>query len=234
MKTVTSTPKFHSLAVLTALGAFALAGCGDNPETDTNVPGESVEMDGGDEPDAAEADGSDQAGTRDARQDPMATAELADPAGEARGQVEFYNLDGGETEVVITAENLEAGFYGFHIHEIGECEPDSAAPDDSEDTGDFKSAGGHIAGEEDADHPDHAGDLPTLLVNNDGTANMSVVTARLDESTLLDDDGSAVIIHSDPDNFSNVPERYLDDATPDEDTVATGDAGDRIVCGVIE
>jgi Cu-Zn family superoxide dismutase len=54
-------------------------------------------------------------------------------------------------------------------------------------------------------------------------------------SELYDFDGSAVMIHAQPDNFANVPERYLEDETePDEDTLATGDAGERLGCGVVE
>ena len=46
---------------------------------------------------------------------------------------------------------------------------------------------------------------------------------------VLDDDGAAVMVHADPDNHAHIPSRY---GGPDEDTLATGDAGDRIACGV--
>src|SRR5690625_4879264 len=162
--------------------------------------------------DSADADNGETGGASDAETadgDALATAELLDPDGSTMGTVTMTQTDGG-IEFAVDAEGMEPGMYGFHVHEIGECEPDSAAPDDPEDTGDFMSAGGHIAGEEDADHPDHAGDLPPLLVHEDGTAQMTVATDRLDESMLLDDDGASVMVHSDPDNFANIPERYLD------------------------
>src|SRR5699024_12558096 len=101
--------------------------------------------------------------------------ELTNVEDDELGQVEFYETDGG-TEIVVAVKNVEEGFYGLHIHEIGECETDSQARDDSEETGDFLSAGGHIAGEDDAAHPDHAGAVPMLLVNDDGSAQMSVVS----------------------------------------------------------
>ena len=50
---------------------------------------------------------------------------------------------------------------------------------------------------------------------------------------LLDDDGTALMVHSDADNFANIPERYAPEG-PDEDTRSTGDAGSRLACGVIE
>jgi Cu-Zn family superoxide dismutase len=122
--------------------------------------------------------------------------------------------------VTITMEgrNLPPGFHGFHIHETGKCE----AP--------FTSAGGHFNPEK-VDHPHHAGDLPNLLVNSDGGAFMMVKTDRFKLRELLEGDGAALIIHSDPDNHANIPNRYSPEA--DKSTLATGDAGTRIACGVI-
>ncbi|MFB9071453.1 superoxide dismutase family protein [Citricoccus parietis] len=127
---------------------------------------------------------------------------------------------------------MDPGFYGLHVHGIGECEPDSAAPDDPEDTGAFKSAGGHL-GSQEADHPDHAGDLPTLLVQESGDAHLTFRTDRISLDDFEDEDGAAMMVHSAPDNFANIPERYAPDG-PDEDTTGAGDAGDRLACGVIE
>ncbi|GAA4283469.1 hypothetical protein GCM10022261_10000 [Brevibacterium daeguense] len=56
---------------------------------------------------------------------------------------------------------------------------------------------------------------------------MTIVTHRVDRAMLLDDDGSSVMIHADPDNFGNVP------GGGDEDTASTGNAGDRLACGVV-
>lgn len=235
------------VATVALLAGFGLAGCANGADGDDGAADDSNGADGetangeteAGSPDDQEAEGPEGADGPEEDSEPAdqqavaATAELADADGNALGQVDFTPTDGG-IEVDLTAENMDPGFYGFHIHEVGECEPDSEAPDDPEDTGDFMSAGGHIAGEDDADHPDHAGDLPVLLVMEDGTAQMSVATDRIDEAMLTDDDGTAVVIHGDEDNFANVPERYLDEDEPDEDTTATGDAGDRLACGVVE
>ena len=162
----------------------------------------------------------------------LGTAELADVDGKSLGEAVFTQKD-GSLEVEVTTQDMEPGFYGLHVHEIGTCEADSAAPDDPGETGPFLSAGGHVPGQSGAQHPDHAGDLPTLLVTKEGTGTMTVATDRLDESLLLDDDGAAVMIHSDPDNFANIPPRYAASG-PDKDTTSAGDAGDRLACGVIE
>ncbi|MDN6844909.1 MAG: superoxide dismutase family protein, partial [Corynebacterium variabile] len=60
-----------------------------------------------------------------------------------------------------------------------------------------------------------------------------VSTDRVTKENLLDDDGSALIIHESPDNYGNIPERYAEDG-PDEDSLKTGDAGGRQACGVFE
>lgn len=232
---------FVTVPLMAGLGLVGCAngGAGEEANGANEEAAAEGETDAG-SPDEDEAEGPEGAAAPDEDSDPaaqqavVATAELADADGNTLGHVDFTPVD-GDIEVSVTTENMEPGFYGFHLHEIAECEPDSEAPDDPEDTGDFLSAGGHIVGEDDADHPDHAGDLPVLLVKEDGTATMSVVTDRVDEQMLTDDDGAAVIVHADEDNYGNVPERYLDpEGEPDEDTAATGDAGPRLACGVVE
>jgi superoxide dismutase, Cu-Zn family len=145
-------------------------------------------------------------------------AELLNAEGEAVAEVQLSEAE-GRLRIAVQARGLEPGFHGFHIHAVGECEPPG-----------FESAEGHL-NPDGADHPDHAGDLPTLLVLEDGTAEMTVLTDRVTLADLLEGDGSAFIIHSDRDNHAHIPERYAE--APDEDTLDTGDAGDRVACGVV-
>lgn len=160
---------------------------------------------------------------------PAVTGSFRDGDGGTVGTVELTETDDG-TEVRVRVEGLEPGFHGLHVHDIGVCEPDSAAPDDPQDTGDFMSAGPHL-NPEDVDHGDHPGDLSPLLVMSDGTAVLTVVTDRFTITDLQDEDGTAFMVHSDPDNLAHVPDRY---GGPDEDTLATGDAGERVACAVVE
>jgi Cu-Zn family superoxide dismutase len=149
-----------------------------------------------------------------------AEAELRSTTDDEVGKVTLAEED-GKVRVSIEAMALPAGFHGFHIHTVGDC---SAS--------DFTSAGGHF-NPTGVDHGDHAGDLPNLLVMNDGTASMTLDTDRFAVADLFDEDGSAIIIHADPDNHANIPVRYI--APPADDaTLATGDAGSRLACGVIE
>lgn len=165
-------------------------------------------------------------------QDPgrSTSADLLDPDG---AQVGTVTLSFGDdvTQVEVQVTDLAPGFHGFHLHETGECAPDSASPSDPTKTGDFLSAGGHLA-TEDQEHGEHAGDLPSLLVGEDGTASLTFTTDRVSEDDVLDEDGTAVMVHADPDNFANIPERYAPQG-PDEATLSTGDAGSRAACAAV-
>lgn len=149
-----------------------------------------------------------------------ASASLMNVDGEEIGIV---TLAEQEDQVTLTAalENLPPGFHGFHIHTVGSCEDSGEGP--------FTAAGDHF-NPDGTEHPNHAGDLPTLLVLEDGSAYLAVKTDRFILEDLLDEDGSAVIVHANSNNFANIPERY---GGPDEETLSAGDSGDRIACGVI-
>jgi Cu-Zn family superoxide dismutase len=66
----------------------------------------------------------------------------------------------------------------------------------------------------------HAGDMPNLHVPEGGKLKIEVLnpTVTLEAESLLDDDGSAIVIHSGSDDYTSDP---------------AGNAGDRIACGVI-
>lgn len=218
-------------AVLAAPLLLAVSACAEGGEdtteaNDTTATGAEATGPSEGTTEATQPVGDDQAGGS-----PDATASIVDPEGTELGTAEFTDSD-GVMSVAVEISDLTPGFHGLHIHNTGVCEPDSAAPDDPENTGDFLSAGSHL-NPDDADHPDHAGDLPTLLVMEDGTATLTFDSDRLAMDQLDDDDGAAVVVHSDADNYANIPDRYAPDG-PDADTTSAGDAGDRVACGVIE
>lgn len=98
------------------------------------------------------------------------------------------------------------GPHGFHIHEMGDCQPGN--PQDP-----FQAAGGHW-NPTNQPHPFHAGDLPVLLANH-GTAVMTVYTDRFKPADVV---GRAIVIHENPDDFRTQP---------------AGASGRRLACGVI-
>ena len=154
------------------------------------------------------------------------TVVVRDVDGDRVGTVRLSE-EGRQVRVSARLRSLAPGFHGFHVHETGSCDP--AAPG-----GAFRSAGDHYAGG-DPDHGDHAGDLPSLLAGADGRARLDVVTDRFTLAELQDDNGSAVVVHAERDNFANIPARYSygDGSGPDAETGRTGDAGGRVACGVV-
>jgi Cu-Zn family superoxide dismutase len=112
--------------------------------------------------------------------------------------------------------NATPGVHGLHLHEIGRCD----APT-------FASAGGHFApggrqhGYLNGNGP-HAGDLPNVFVPKSlrYTADYVLENVTLDPGprSLLDEDGSALVLHGFADDYMTNP---------------AGGAGDRLACGVI-
>jgi len=151
---------------------------------------------------------------------PQVAADMIAADGTPAGRVTFVEA-GGRLVVEGRFTNLPPGFHGFHIHAVGKCERGTPA---------FTSAGGHLSVGDQA-HPAHAGDQPVILALLDRTAEIRFTTDRYKLSDLLVPEGRAVIVHAEPDNYGNVPTRYA--RQTDATTKATGDAGDRIACGVV-
>ena len=153
----------------------------------------------------------------------------------ANATIDFAN--GYATVTVEAGPNhiLTPGFHGLHIHSVGKCEANSVAPTGGA-AGDFNSAGGHYQAPGHTGHPS-SGDLTSLQVRPDGSAKLVTTTNSFTAADLRNSSGTALIIHQDPDNFANIPTaRYTQKngaPGPDEATLATGDAGKRVACGVI-
>jgi superoxide dismutase, Cu-Zn family len=155
-----------------------------------------------------------------------ARAVVRDRNGQRVAVVTFFHANHGKVTVQVRARRLPPGFHGFHVHAIGVCDPATG----------FTSAGGHF-NPTGAPHDEHAGDLPVLLVNADGTAQATVATDRFTMDQLFDADGSAMVVHAAADNYANIPTRYhshdADVFGPDPTTLSAGDSGDRIACGKV-
>jgi superoxide dismutase, Cu-Zn family len=144
-----------------------------------------------------------------------ATANLVDGQGRSVGDAQLEQTPRGVL-IRLNLKNAPAGIHGLHIHEVGQCEGPS-----------FESAGGHF---NPSKHQHgflnprgaHGGDLPNIEVP--ATALHSVeyfaegLTLDQGSNSLLDRDGSALVIHSGRDDYSSDP---------------AGNSGDRVVCGSI-
>ncbi len=165
------------------------------------------------------------------------TTQLKSADGTTVANATFDFANGYATVTVEAGPNriLTPGFHGLHIHSVGRCEANSVAPTGGA-AGDFNSAGGHYQAPGHTGNP-ASGDLTSLEVRPDGSAKLVTTTNSLTAADLRNGSGTALIIHQDPDNFGNIPTaRYTQSngtPGPDEQTLATGDAGKRVACGVI-
>jgi len=165
------------------------------------------------------------------------TADIKSPDGTTVATADFAFSGGYATITVKTTApgQLAPGFHGLHIHAAGKCEANSVAPSGGA-PGDFNSAGAHFQVAGHTTHP-ASGDLTSLQVRGDGTAMLVTTTDAFTAADLLAGAKTAIIIHEKADNFANIPpERYQQingTPPPDETTMATGDAGKRVACGVI-
>lgn len=125
------------------------------------------------------------------------------------GTVCFFPWSNGtiiKLEVMGLPQNNENNFWGFHIHEYGNCE-------EKDVNNPFESAGEHFTLDNES-HPNHTGDLPMIYSNN-GYSFMIYYSARFTPEDVI---GKSVIIHK---NFDDI-------VTP-----PSGNSGKRIACGVI-
>lgn len=145
-----------------------------------------------------------------------ASANMIDTNEQETGTVTFNTTRSGMLHVIVELTGLPPGPHGFHVHETGECNVAEG----------FSTAGGHYAGSAshgvESDGGPHPGDFPNIHAAENGVVKVEFFTDRLSmdegDNPLMDADGSAVIVHSGADDYTSQP---------------SGDAGDRIACGVI-
>lgn len=143
---------------------------------------------------------------------PGAMAMLVGQDGEDAGHVAISEGPGG-TLFRAELSGLAPGWHSFHVHEVGSCEEG------------FAAAGDHYAPDGNghgllADDGAHAGDLPNIHAGPDGTAMAQFYSSRLTvtegAAPLMDENGSAIVIHENADTYQ-----------------ADAGAGGRVACGVI-
>jgi Cu-Zn family superoxide dismutase len=167
------------------------------------------------------------------------TAVMKNAAGATVARVLFARVSDERALVTVTLTfpGIRAGFHGFHIHANDNpangdgCVADPAQPANTH----FVSADGHFNPTAQT-HGNHGGDTPGVNVLSDGSALLNYTH----ELSLAAITGRAVILHEGMDNFGNIPlgtaaNQYTANA-PDAITATqnTGNAGNRIACGVIQ
>jgi|BarGraIncu00222A_1022003.scaffolds.fasta_scaffold68598_1 Cu-Zn family superoxide dismutase len=143
--------------------------------------------------------------------------ELKDAKGNSVGTATIKSSGNG-VEVKLNVKGLPPGEHALHFHQNAKCD----APD-------FKSAGPHFNPEK-KEHgtlnPNghHAGDMANFTVQANGTSKATVKDAEVvlgtgsESNSLFANGGTALMIHAKADDMKTDP---------------SGNAGDRIACGVI-
>jgi superoxide dismutase, Cu-Zn family len=229
--------KTVAAAAFFAVPVLALSACSP-PEQPATTPGTTPSVwTGSPAPSASAAEGHGETGESPAPSGEKLTAQLklADGTEVATADIEFAGGFATVTVETSTPGKLTPGFHGLHIHAVGKCEASSVAPTGGA-PGDFNSAGAHFQKPGHTGHP-ASGDLASLQVRQDGTAKLVTTTDAFTAEDLLGGAKTAIIIHEKADNFANIPPERYQQANgappPDETTMATGDAGKRVACGVI-
>lgn len=144
-----------------------------------------------------------------------ATAVLVDAQGRGVGEARLQQTPNGVL-LGLDLKNATPGVHGLHIHEVGRCDRPS-----------FESAGGHFSPDRRAHgflnpRGPHAGDLPNIFVPVSTELSVEYllrdVTLDAGARSLLDANGSALVIHAGKDDYMSDP---------------AGEAGDRLGCGPI-
>ena len=132
-----------------------------------------------------------------------------------KGTILLIQAPGTPTMIKGTITGLEPGKHGFHIHEFGDMSKGC------------ESMGGHY-NPDNVDHGDlkqgHVGDLENVEANEQGVADFTITATRVD---LLGDRsvvGRGLVIHADEDDLGK---------GGDAESLKTGNAGERLACGVI-
>lgn len=117
-------------------------------------------------------------------------------------------------QVEIAPGGLTPGWHGLHLHQVGNCS----------DVGEFKLSGGHM-GMIDGGHGllnpkgPESGDVPNIWAAADGSAGYEAFTNLVTPGDLMDEDGTALIIHANRDDHLTQP---------------IGGAGPRVACAIIQ
>jgi Cu-Zn family superoxide dismutase len=132
-----------------------------------------------------------------------------------KGSILFMQAPGTPTLIKGTITGLQPGDHGFHIHEFGDMSKGC------------ESMGAHY-NPDGVDHGDenegHVGDLGNITADDKGTASFSIRADRVDligERSVV---GRGIVVHADADDLGR---------GGDEESKKTGNAGNRLACGVI-
>ena len=132
-----------------------------------------------------------------------------------KGTILLMQAPNTATLIKGTITGLKPGLHGLHIHEFGDMSDGC------------KSMGAHY-NPDGTDHGDlikgHVGDLGNIIAGESGTAEFSIKAHRVDLMGDRSVIGRGLVVHENEDDLGK---------GGDAESLNTGNAGDRLACGVI-
>lgn len=166
----------------------------------------------------------------DAKVTAQASAIVQGPSVSGTAELTEYQIGTGtyvylKLEIKGDPKTLAPGKHAVHFHEKAACDCDG-----------FKCAGGHFDPgpdgnpDPDANHGYHAGDLPQIVIDENGEGTLEAITTRV---TLSDGPVSLLGKEAAPDGTSIMVHGNPDPHTPGE-SGSGHSGGPRLACGTIQ
>lgn len=157
---------------------------------------------------------------------PKASSRIFNIKGELVGTATFIQTPVG-VKVDLKVQNLAQGEHMVHLHEKGKCDAPkfqtSGDHFDPKDVDDDEEDSTHLHHKHEAGKHKPAGDLPNIIVKQDGNGSLTAILPKLTlgsgKNSLLKHGGTSIIIHAGANGKSTIP---------------NVDYKTRIACGIIK
>jgi len=151
----------------------------------------------------------------DAKEQQVGSAAITDATGRTLGSAVLTEDTAGLGLAVLVTGQTPGKRHGIHLHAIGACQGPA-----------FASAGSHLnpgGRQHGSENPagSHLGDLPNVVIDAAGAGRLTINLPGNPETlraVLFDNDGTAIVLHADPDDLRTDP---------------TGNSGARTACGAL-
>ncbi len=170
----------------------------------------------------------------------IAICVLTNTTDNIKGNIEFIQEDNLDVQIITNISGLTKGKHGFHIHEAGDL-TDNCKTLCKHFNPYNKNHGGPTSKER------HVGDLGNLIADNKGNCKCKFTDSKIKLKGKNSIIGRSVVIHEFEDdlgqgglveyNYTKNNKTYniieIVDIKKREESLKTGNAGNRIACGVI-
>jgi len=138
---------------------------------------------------------------------------------------------GNKMKITVNLKKLKPGLHGFHIHKYGDLREGCKSL--CEHFNPYNTNHGNITDNKDNRH---IGDLGNIVVDKNGNCNMILYDRYIKLKGKCSIVGRSVVIHDKPDDLGRGglnKDGKIKDLKVHQESLKTGNAGKRILCGII-